>query len=246
MSVGVVTGGASGIGAACVRRLVKAGHSVVVADRSFAAAQQVAERCGERAFAVEVDVTQEASCRKMTDAVVDRFGKLDFAVNSAGVGNLDSSRLIEIPFEEWRRVLSVNLDGLFLSMAAEIRIMAPEAGGSIVNIASVMSAVAVAGAAAYVASKHGVIGLTKAAALDYAAQGIRVNAVGPGYVETAMLNGRLALAPADAREEIIGRHPMGRIAAPEEIADAVVYLVGDGASFITGAYLPVDGGYIVR
>jgi NAD(P)-dependent dehydrogenase (short-subunit alcohol dehydrogenase family) len=206
----------------------------------------VAEECGDRALAVEVDVTQEASCRRMAEAVTDRYGRLDFAVNSAGVGNADSSRAAEIPFAEWRRVLSVNLDGLFLSMAAEIERMDPEAGGSIVNVASVMSAVATAGAAAYVASKHGVMGLTKAAALDYAAAGIRVNAVGPGYVETPMLTGRLAAASASARDEIVGRHPMGRIAAPEEIADAVAYLVGDGSSFITGAYLPVDGGYIAR
>lgn len=246
MRVGIVTGGGSGIGEACVRRLVETGHAVVVADRSLAEAERVARSLGDRAFAVEADVTSEASCRRMAETASRRFGRLDFAVNSAGVGNADSSPAAEIPFAEWRRVLSVNLDGLFLSMAAEIAQMSQGAGGSIVNIASVMGTVATAGAAAYVASKHGVIGLTKAAALDYASAGIRVNAVGPGYVETPMLSRRLAAAPASVRAEIAGRHPIGRIATPEEIADAVVYLVGDGSSFITGTYLPVDGGYLAR
>ena len=246
MPVGIVTGGASGIGAACVRRLAQSGHSVVVADYSLVEAERLAAELGEQVHALEVDVTSEASCQRMASFVRDRFGNLDFAVNSAGVGNADSSPLANVSFSEWRRVLSVNLDGLFLSMTAEIDLMSSEAGGAIVNISSVMGQVATPGAAAYVASKHGVVGLTKAAALDYASKGIRVNAIGPGYVETPMLAGRLSPnrpgASTSAHEEIAGRHPIGRIATPEEIAEAAAFLVDHQSSFISGAYIPVDGG----
>lgn len=244
--VGIVTGGASGIGEACVRRLTEAGHSVVIADYSFEQAKALADDIGHQALAVKVDVTNEQDCVEMVKRAVEHFGGLDFAVNNAGTGNRDASLVGDIGIGEWRRVMSVNLDGVFLSLSAEVAEMKKSGGGAIVNVSSVMGAVATRGAGAYVASKHGVVGLTKAAALDYAPSGIRVNAIGPGYVETAMLAGRLADQPAEVRKEIVDRHPIGRIAQPEEIANSVAYLISPEASFLTGAFLPVDGGYTIK
>jgi NAD(P)-dependent dehydrogenase (short-subunit alcohol dehydrogenase family) len=211
---------------------------IVIADRSPDAAAQLAEEIGSTASAVQVDVSDEASCRQMVQFTIEKFGRLDVAVNSAGLGNPDRSRVGELTFDSWRRLMNVNLDGVFLSMKAEIAAMLG-GGGSIINVSSVMGTVAVSGACAYVASKHGVVGLTKAAALDYAKDGIRVNAVAPGYVDTPMLANRSEAQ----REEIASRHPLGRIAAPEEIAAVVAFLASPESSFVSGAYYTVDGGY---
>jgi NAD(P)-dependent dehydrogenase (short-subunit alcohol dehydrogenase family) len=211
---------------------------IVIADRSPDAAAQLAEEIGSTASAVQVDVSDEASCRQMVQFTIEKFGRLDVAVNSAGLGNPDRSRVGELTFDSWRRLMNVNLDGVFLSMKAEIAAMLG-GGGSIINVSSVMGTVAVPGACAYVASKHGVVGLTKAAALDYAKDGIRVNAVAPGYVDTPMLANRSEAQ----RAEIASRHPLGRIAAPEEIAAVVAFLASPESSFVSGAYYTVDGGY---
>jgi NAD(P)-dependent dehydrogenase (short-subunit alcohol dehydrogenase family) len=211
---------------------------IVIADRSPDAAAQLAEEIGSTASAVQVDVSDEASCRQMVQFTIEKFGRLDVAVNSAGLGNPDRSRVGELTFDSWRRLMNVNLDGVFLSMKAEIAAMLG-GGGSIINVSSVMGTVAVSGACAYVASKHGVVGLTKAAALDYAKDGIRVNAVAPGYVDTPMLANRSEAQ----RAEIASRHPLGRIAAPEEIAAVVAFLASPESSFVSGAYYTVDGGY---
>jgi NAD(P)-dependent dehydrogenase (short-subunit alcohol dehydrogenase family) len=237
--VAIVTGGASGIGAACASLLTTRGVHVMIGDRSFAAARALSAELGPDAAAVEVDVADENSCQRMVDATLERFGRVDIAVNNAGVPNADRSRVAELSIEGWRALMQVNLDGVFLSMKAEIPAMLRGGGGSIVNISSVMGTVAVSGAAAYVASKHGVVGLTKSAALDYAREGIRVNAVAPGYVDTAMLANR-----TDAqRSEIASRHPIGRIATPAEVAAVVAFLASPDSSFVTGAYYTVDGGY---
>lgn len=240
--VAVVTGGASGIGAGCVRKLVSMGASVVIADRQLELAQALADELGDAAIAAAVDVTDEASCLAMVTLAVERFGRLDIAVNNAGVPNADRSRAGFLSYESWRHVTGVNLDGVFLSMKAEIPAMIAGGGGAIVNIASVMGAVAVECGSAYVASKHGVVGLTRAAALDHAADGIRVNAVGPGYVETPMIANR-----TDAqRAEIISRHPIGRIATIEDVAAVVAFLASPDSSFVTGSYYMADGGYTIR
>ena len=238
--VALVTGGASGIGEACVRLFHAAGAKVLIADLNGAAAQALADSLGARAAAVQADIASEASCAAMVQCAVDTFGQLDIAVNNAGISNV-ATPVDELPLEIWRRVQSINLDGQFLCLKHEVRAMKAR-GGSIINVASVMGAVAVAGASAYVASKHGLIGLTKAVALEGAPHKLRVNAIGPGYVTTPLLQ----KATLDKIDQIAALHPLGRLADPSEIAAAVGFLASPAASFITGAYYPVDGGYLAQ
>ncbi|WP_068076693.1 SDR family NAD(P)-dependent oxidoreductase [Novosphingobium lentum] len=245
--VALVTGAASGIGEACARALAAAGAQVVLTDLMLDGALRVARDIGASAEAFAADVSAEDQCDAMVAFAVERFGRLDIAVNNAGVGNKDRSHVADLATASWRHVLGVNLDGVFFSMRAEIRAMIASGGDksdgrSIVNIASVMGSVAVECGSAYVTAKHGVVGLTKAAALDHAADGIRVNAVGPGYVDTAMFADRTP----EQRAEVGARHPLGRIARPDEIAAMVTFLASPAASFATGGYYPVDGGYLAR
>jgi len=235
----LVTGGASGIGAACARRLAATGALVLVADIDADAAASVARGIGERARACRLDVTDQRSATDAVALAVAELGGLDIAVNSAGVGMSRLAPVDELAFAEWRQVLGVDLDGLFLTMQAELTAMLAGGGGSIVNIASVMGIVGQAGASSYVAAKHGVIGLTKAAALDYASRGIRVNAVGPGHVATAMFD----KWPPATRDQITKRYPAQRVADPEEVAELVAFLAGPAAGFATGGFYPIDGGY---
>ncbi|MBO1901420.1 SDR family oxidoreductase [Leucobacter weissii] len=238
--VAVVTGGASGIGAACARRLAVEGCAVVIADRDESAAARVAGECG--GDAVLLDVADRAGVAGVFEEVLRLYGRLDVAINSAGVGVPERRSIDGLDFETWRRVLSINLDGVFLCMSAEVSAMLDSGGGSIVNIASVMSVVGAAGAAPYVAAKHGIMGLTKAAALEFADRGIRVNAVGPGHVETPMFS---KWSPAE-QAEITSQYPMGRIARADEVASFVCMIAGDSARFATGAYFPLDGGYTAQ
>jgi NAD(P)-dependent dehydrogenase (short-subunit alcohol dehydrogenase family) len=211
-------------------------------QQALEAAQAVASSIGPNAAAIVANVTDEAACCEMVAFAVARFGRLDIAVNNAGIGNKDRSRVADLPASSWRKVLDTNLDGVFFSIKAEIPAMIASGGGSIINMASVMGAVAVECGSAYVTAKHGVIGLTKATALDYAADNIRCNAVGPGYVDTPMLADRTD----EQRAEIAGRHPLNRIATPADVAAMVTFLASPAASFVTGAYYPVDGGYLAR
>lgn len=238
--VALVTGGGSGIGAACVRQLVALGAQVVVADISLDNALSVSDKLGDQASAVQADVSRPEDAERMVEAAVSRFGALDIAVNNAGVGVPVKAAVGDTGFDEWRRVLDVNLDGAFFCMRAQLPRMS--AGGSVVNLASVMGAVAAEGSSSYVASKHALVGLTKSAALDYAAAGIRVNAVGAGFVDTPLLAGR----NPEWLATIAAAHPLGRLAQPDEIASVVAFLASPAASFITGAYVPVDGGYLAK
>ena len=243
--VAIVTGGASGIGEACSHLLAASGAHVAVADCRLAEAHRVVEAITDRgghAFAVEVDVTNEAAAEAMVVKVVEHAGRLDAAVNNAGVG-MDLTPTGDLSSEGWRRVMSVNLDGVFYCMRAEIRAMRAGGGGSIVNLASMLGQIATAGAAPYVASKHGVLGLTRTAAVDHAVDRIRINAVAPGYVHSPMVDSHTDAAKLARLESL---HPAGRLGQADEIAQMVAWLISGASSFCTGAVFNVDGGYTAQ
>lgn len=241
--VALVTGAASGLGAETARRLAAEGAHVMLTDRDPAGAD-VAAAIGEAADFALHDVTSEADWAAVVARTVDRFGKLSILVNNAGVagGNLE---LLTHSLEDWRRVLSINLDGVFLGLRHCGPVMAEGGGGSVINLSSILGKVGLPGAAAYCASKGGVLLLSKAAALEWAPLGIRVNSVHPGFIDTPMVSGALHAAENgnEMRDMLIAAHPMGRFGIPREIADAVVFLASDESSFMTGAELVVDGGY---
>ncbi|SMC71646.1 SDR family NAD(P)-dependent oxidoreductase [Lentzea albidocapillata] len=237
--IALVTGGGSGIGAACARELAALGARVVVADISLDSATAVAAEL-EEALPLGADVTSPGDVAAMVDTVMAEFGQLDIAVNSAGVGMPVKAPTGRTDVAEWRRVLSVNLDGTFLCMRAELPVMA--AGGAVVNVASVMGLVATAGAGPYVASKHGLLGLTKTAALEYAAKDIRVNVIAPGFIDTPLLRDPDVVT----RDRLAAAHPLGRLGTAAEVAAVAVFLASPAAAFVTGAVFPVDGGYTAQ
>lgn len=244
--VALVTGAASGIGRACAEGYGRAGASVIVSDvdreGGEATVEAVVAAGGEARF-VAADVSDPEACAGLVAAAEETFGGLDCACNNAGIGG-EQNLTGEYSIEGWRRVLEVNLSGVFYCMKPQIAALGRRGGGSIVNVASILGQVGFATAPAYVAAKHGVVGLTKTAALEYAAAGIRVNAVGPAFIQTPMI-AALENDP-EVREQLIAQHPIGRLGRSEEVAALVVWLSSDAASFVTGAYLPVDGGYLAR
>ena len=241
--VALVTGGGSGIGAACARALAALGAHVAVTDISASSAEVVAaaiEADGGRAFARAMDVTDARAVDEVIEGVVQEAGGLDIAVNNAGV-TVPILPVADVPDDDWRRVTSINLDGVFYCLRAETRVMRARGGGSIVNMSSVMGRIGRFGSAPYAATKHAVIGLTKGAARDHAQDGIRVNAVGPGFIRTPLIEARYT----DEDEQVISsRWPMRRMGTPDEVGQTVAWLAGDASSFVTGAYFPVDGGYL--
>lgn len=244
----LITGAAGGIGRAAVRAFARAGARVVAVDLDEAGAQQAAELAraeGAESLAVQADVASSASVQAMVAAAVARFGRLDAAFNNAGV-ELEGVPTHEADEALFDRTIGINLKGVFLCMKYQLRQMLAQGGGGvIVNTASVAGLVGAATMPAYAASKHGVVGLTKSAALEYAKKGIRVNAVCPGVIRTAMTERAVAQRPE--REAFINNlHPMGRIGEPEEIAATALWLCSPAASFITGQALAVDGGMLAR
>jgi NAD(P)-dependent dehydrogenase (short-subunit alcohol dehydrogenase family) len=247
--VALVTGGASGIGRATALALARERAKLIIADINNDGGQQtvhmITEQGGDATF-VRVDVTQAREVEAMISTTVETYGRLDCAHNNAGIGSRPRVLLHELPEESWDRVLSINLKGVWLCMKYEIIQMRKQGGGAIVNTASIMGLVGSwSRSGAYNASKHGVVGLTKTAALEYATSGIRVNAVCPGYIRTPLIEEALTSNP-EMEAEIVARHPIGRMGHPEEIAEAVVWLCSDAASFVTGHTMTVDGGYVAQ
>ena len=247
--VALVTGGASGIGRATALTFAREGAKLVIADMNIDGGQQtvhmITEHGGEAIF-VQVDVSRAAEVEAMISTTVQTYGRLDCTHNNAGIGASPRVRLHELPEESWDRVLGINLKGVWLCMKYEIIQMLKQGGGTIVNTASIMGLVGSwSRSGAYNASKHGVVGLTKTAALEYATAGIRVNAVCPGYSRTPLIESALTSQP-EMEAQIVARHPVGRMGRPEEIAEAVVWLCSDAASFVTGHTMTVDGGYVAQ
>ncbi|MFN3004144.1 SDR family NAD(P)-dependent oxidoreductase [Mycolicibacterium wolinskyi] len=249
---GLVTGAGSGIGRAIAVGLAQRGVAVMVLDVDPNAAEQTAETItgpGGQAIAVAADIADEDAVRDAVTAVVDEFGRLDIAVNNAAIASTDHD-LTGMSGRHWERVLRINLTGTFFCLKYEIPQMVRAGGGAIVNIASTGGLYAIPRAPAYVASKHGVVGLTKVAAVDYARDGIRVNAVAPAITRTAMFDEvadgtDMVAQVADGTDMVAQQEaatPLGRLATPQEIADAAIWLCSDEASYITGTVLSVDGG----
>lgn len=241
--VAFVTGAASGIGEAVARQLAERGAKVVVADLKIEPAKAVAEAieaAGGAAAAVAVDVADAAQVEQAVQFAIETFGRLDLAVNNAGIGG-EAGKVGDYSLEGWRKVIDVNLTSVFYSMKYEIAAMLETGGGAIVNMASILGTNGFGGAPAYVAAKHGVVGLTKAAAIDYAKDNIRVTAVGPGFIETPLIEGQ-----REGFEALRALHPVGRLGRSEEVAALTLFLLSDAASFVTGSYHLVDGGYAAQ
>ena len=242
--VALVTGASSGIGEASAKALALAGAEVAVADMNMDGAHRVVAEiaaAGGVAKAYSMDVSNDSDIDSVIASIVKEFGGLHIAVNNAGIGG-DLALTADQTPSGWRKVIGVNLDGVFYCMRHEIAAMQKSGGGSIINMASILGAVGFANSAGYVAAKHGVVGLTQTAAIEYATEGIRVNAVGPGFINTPLL----AVLPPDALAGIAALHPMNRLGTSEEVAALVLFLASPEASFITGGYYPVDGGYLAR
>jgi NAD(P)-dependent dehydrogenase (short-subunit alcohol dehydrogenase family) len=241
--VAIVTGGGGGIGRETAKVLAENGARVAVADLNLEAAHSTAEYAdaGDDVIAVFADVTDPASVENLVRTTVDAFGRLDIAHNNAGVelGGID---LADVGVEQYERLMAVNLRGVFASMKAEIPQMLSQGGGSIINTASALGVVALPGQSAYVASKHGVIGMSKAAAMEYSGRGVRVNAILPGVVQTPMIEEMESLTPG-FKDMLLAQHPIGRLGLPRDIGNAVVWLGSDLSSFVTGSSLVIDGGY---
>lgn len=243
--VALVTGGASGIGEACVLTFSRAGARVLIADLNVELGEIVAagvRQAGGEAHFVWVDVTDPTSVEKMVEAALKTFGRLDIAVNNAGILT-DSCPVGEYNLYNWHKVINVNLNGVFYCMRYEIPLMLEQGQGVIVNMASVLGSVGWANQSAYVAAKHGVVGLTKSAALEYGKNGLRINAVGPGFIKTGIF-GPSFDDQMEAR--LGGLHLNGRIGEPQEVANLVAFLCSEEASLMTGGYYLVDGGYTAQ
>ncbi|MBC7602132.1 MAG: glucose 1-dehydrogenase [Ramlibacter sp.] len=244
--VALVTGASSGIGRATAMVFAREGARVVVSDvdaqQGEETAAQVRSAGGEAIF-IAADVGKPGDAVSLVAAAVEHYGRLDVACNNAGIGG-PVAPTADYPLDGWAQVININLSGVFFGVRAQIAAMLKTGGGAIVNMASVLGAVGAPGSPAYTAAKHGVIGLTQSVAWEYGAHGIRINAVGPGFIHTPMVKN--LEADPNANAALIAAHALGRLGRPEEVAELVAWLASDRASFATGAYYPIDGGYLAR
>lgn len=240
----IITGAASGIGKATAELFAAQGANVIVADiqevEGKAATESIVATGGKASF-FKIDVSKPEEMEALVKFALKTYGNLDMAVNNAGIGG-ELNPVADMSIEGWQKVISINLNSLFYGMKYQIQAMLKNRGGSIVNISSILGSVGFAGSAGYAAAKHGVIGLTQTAALEYSAQKIRVNAVGPGFIETPLLDA----LDAEMKKQLVALHPIGRLGKSEEVAELILWLSSDKSSFVTGSYYPVDGGYLAR
>ena len=247
--IALITGGGSGIGRATAITFGREGAKVAIADYNRAGGEETVrmiKAAGGEASFIEANVAIAKQVEAMVAKTIDTYGRLDCAFNNAGIeGEMSGGNIAECSEENWGRIIAINLTGVFLCMKYEIPQMLKHGGGSIVNTASAAGLIGLPGGTAYVASKHGVAGLTKSAALEYAKSGIRINAVCPGFIRTAMTE-RVMDGGSISEDAMIAAEPLGRIGKPEEIASVVLFLCSDDASFVTGLPMPVDGGYVAQ
>lgn len=246
--VALVTGGGSGIGRATALAFSQEGIKVVVADISIQGGEQTVQMIkqdGGEAFFIRTDVSKADEVETLVRKSVETYGQLDYAFNNAGIEG-EQATTADYPVSEWKRLISINLTGVWLCMKYEIPQMLKKGGGAIVNMSSILGTVGFANACAYVTAKHGVIGLTKTAALEYATQGIRVNAVCPAFIETPMLERGGLLSDPEIRAQLVSLHPLQRLGEPEEVAGAILWLCSEEASFVTGHAMLIDGGYVAQ
>lgn len=240
----IITGAASGIGKATAELFAKQGAQVVLSDIQEEAGKATTESiiaAGGKAIFFKTDVSKPEEMEALVNFAIKTYGKLDVAVNNAGIGG-ELNLIADMSLEGWQKVIGINLNSLFYGMKYQIKAMLKNGSGSIVNISSILGSVGFAGSAGYTAAKHGVVGLTQAAALEYSAQGIRVNAVGPGFIETPLLDA----LDSEMKKQLVALHPIGRLGKSEEVAELIYWLSSDKSSFVTGSYYPVDGGYLAR
>jgi NAD(P)-dependent dehydrogenase (short-subunit alcohol dehydrogenase family) len=243
--VAIITGAGSGIGKAISLLYANEGAKIVVSDISEKGGNETVSEIkakGGEAIFVKADTSKVDDNRNVVDQAVKQFGGLHLAVNNAGIGG-PLSPTGEYPIDGWDKVIAINLSGVFYGLRYQIPAILESGGGSIVNVASILGKVGAKGSPAYVAAKHGVIGLTEASALEYADKKIRINSIGPGYIHTPLLTNSLS---DDAMKALVGLHPIGRLGKAEEVAELALWLNSDKASFVTGAYYNVDGGYLAQ
>jgi NAD(P)-dependent dehydrogenase (short-subunit alcohol dehydrogenase family) len=240
--VAIITGAGSGIGKAIAILFAKEGAKVMVSDVNENGGNSTVDdikQTGGDAFFIKADSSRPAESENLVSQAIKQYGSLDIAVNNAGIGG-PIQLTGEYPVDGWEKVISINLSGVFYGMRYQIPAMLSSGGGAIVNIASILGQVGTRMSPAYVAAKHGVVGLTKTAALEYAQKNIRINSVGPAYIKTPLLDA----LDDDTMKYLTGLHPMGRLGTSEEVAELVLWLCSDKASFVTGSYYPIDGGYL--
>lgn len=243
--VAIVTGAGSGIGREVALQFAREGGTVVVSDVNEEGGRetvQLIEGAKGRSFFIKADSSKPAESEALVSETVKRFGALHVAVNNAGVGGA-SAPIGEYPIDSWDKVIAINLSGVFYGMRYQIPAMLKAGGGSVINIASVLGQVGFRNSGAYVAAKHGVVGLTKSAALEYGPQKVRINSVGPGFIRTPLLEKNLT---PDAMKFLEGQHAVGRLGESPEVSELVLWLASDKASFVTGGYYAVDGGYLAQ